>query len=724
MILLFIVTMFKRNPVIEMKIILLSIIYFLTATILVCKETKPTNIIDIDSLNGFSSFYQQGKASLKNKDTTAAEKYFRRSIDLYNDNPSFFELAKILIHKNTILSRQKAYELLRTVLWREPLNIEYRYEFATLAKIYSKTKAENEFKKIISIDSTHINSWNSLAKMKDDEFTEYNNSARKMGDEFLGSLQEFADEDFYSAEFYYKKALSIDRNNYEANYNLSLLYEKAGKPELGISLLEKLIQIGKADENVHLALGLLYYKTNKMKECYAQYQIALSIMNEDDREDFKFNSVKFLIEPAFEKIINEMNYYELKDFIDLYWKYFDPLFMTDYNERLLEHYSRVAYANLRFSVPKMGKIGWKTNRGEVIVRYGEPLNFVRLRPSMGEAGVNMKTEVWSYDDMTLGFTDMASSGNYLFSVPANEKDKLVPQFSGNSLFHIEYLRKARHFLYDAKFEGPKIDIPFSIAQFRSLDKRNHTDVYINYKIDVPDSIVDEKEKSFSFDEGFFFFNNNIEEQFRNVSKVVEKGLNSDHLLRSSVNTIRPDSGFASFELIREKDKGTFAKRFNLKVKKFSNMKFDVSDLLFADYVGHETRNGINISRKDIHISPSVSQKFSKANQPYLYYEVYNLEINENKLTDFEQRISIAKVNEKPESDLVNAAKKMFEFLGLEKHDVITLTSNYQTLETDPQIYLQLDLSKYESGKYLIILEIFDRIQKLSAKTESIIDWQN
>ena len=143
-------------------------------------------------------------------------------------------------------------------------------------------------------------------------------------------------------------------------------------------------------------------------------------MSKEEREDFTFNSVKSLLLPAYDYIMKEMSDYELKEFIDLYWKVSDPLYITDYNERLLEHYSRVAYANLNFSVPSMNIVGWKSNQGEVILRYGEPLNRMRIRPSLGDR-VNMKTEVWDYNGFTLGFTDMAQSGNFIFAALRRRK---------------------------------------------------------------------------------------------------------------------------------------------------------------------------------------------------------------------------------------------------------------------------------------------------------------
>ena len=69
--------------------------------------------------------------------------------------------------------------------------------------------------------------------MKEEDFTEYNNSVRNV-DGFIAPLQEYADEDFNEAEKYYLNVLKIDSVNYQTILKLSLMYNKGNKPEKGI----------------------------------------------------------------------------------------------------------------------------------------------------------------------------------------------------------------------------------------------------------------------------------------------------------------------------------------------------------------------------------------------------------------------------------------------------------------------------------------------------------
>ncbi len=125
-------------------------------------------------------------------------------------------------------------------------------------------------------------------------------------------------------------------------------------------------------------------------------------------------------------------------FIEDFWRRRDPDPKTAVNEFREEHYRRLAYANERF---KVGRSGWRTDRGRVYILYGPP-NRVRSYPAgslynrpLEEGGGQTKTfpfEVWSYrsipglgSDIELEFVDSDLSGDYHLSLSPDEKDALL-----------------------------------------------------------------------------------------------------------------------------------------------------------------------------------------------------------------------------------------------------------------------------------------------------------
>lgn len=663
-----------------------------------------------------TDLYLKGIAALNLKDVSSAEKYFKESIRKYGDAASHYELAKIYLKKDTYLSRNIAYEQFRKAALLEPENLEYRYAFANLMKDFARRSSMKQYKEIISLDSNQVNAYLSLGDMKANDFKEYNKSVKMESGVFM-SVQESANKDFKESEKYLLSALSKDTLNYDAVIKLGLLYERAGKPEKGIPFLNRLVRNGKDNKDVHLLLGLLYYKISKMKLAHDEYKLAIDMMDKHEKYDFTLNSVLLILgnsDLLDSDLINDENADQL---IKTFWQASDPLYLTDYNERLLEHYSRVAHANLNFSVPSLGLAGWATDMGQTMIRYGDPLYSVRMRPSMEPDGtVNVKTELWNYEGMNIAFTDAFSTGNYQYSWPASDKDKLKSQLSGNYLDFVGDLNRNMPSSYRPKFEGPKIDTPYLITQFRS-NKRNYTDLYLNYLIPEMENV---KTDSLNYTVGFFFFDKNYSErlmEIRNIS--VDR---TDILPKNLFVTLQPDSGYAAFEMIRDIDKGTFSSHKDFTVKKFNNIHLDISDLLIAGDVSLEEKGMEYLKRNEIYIKPYVQDKFNKGEPIYLYYEIYNLENDNQGLTDFEQSLIVSDYSAEQKSGLSKLFSSITNFLGITSDQKITLKSNYKTQEENPQIYFQLDLNNFEPGEYRIKIVIKDNLSGNEKEIDRVIKW--
>ncbi len=676
-----------------------------------------------------SLYYKSGIAALEKKDDSSAEQFFMRSIKENSDVPSLFELSKLYIKKNTIQGRRKARELLEKAIWKEPKNINIRLVYADLMEYYSKGIAFNKYRDIIDIDSTCDKAWYNMGRLKSLEFYDYNNSVNRVDEGYELSLKKYASELFKDAEAYLLKALIYDSLNADAYLKLSFLYEDANEPGKGIPILEKLSMIYPDKEDAHLYLGLLYYKTSKLSESYKEYQNALLLMPITERLDFTYNSVVELLDPVAAELINKLKPKEVRNFIDAFWNANDPLFLTKYNERLLEHYSRVAYANLRFSLPD--KLGWKTDRGEIVLRYGEPLKRTRYRPRINAGGrtvVQVKTDVWQYKDMTFGFEDTFMSGNFVFSDPF-PGSRYIPQFNGDTEAFADYVRRVRFENYNPKFEGPIFSIPHNIVQFKNLDKKNNTDVYFNYALNDIDSLVVNKYINYKYDWGLFFNDDYFNSIYRNrgyvsgipISNIVRTD-SFQYAVNSAEMTVMPDSGTLAFEIIRTSDKGVSSNHERFTTEEFSQDSLDISDILLAEKVNKDKKDILPLKRKDINILPNPTSIFSKKINLYLYYEIYNLEISHDSLTDFDQRITIKQVND--ENGFQKAMNSVLGLVGInKKKGGITLSSKYQTSGRNSQMYLQLDMDKSNPGNYIILVTIFDNISKKEISKSALFKWQ-
>ncbi|MGK9368802.1 GWxTD domain-containing protein [Melioribacter sp. Ez-97] len=628
-------------------------------------------------------------------DTLSAEKLLEKSTERFEEPELYFLLGNLKSTKKDYSERNRAYRLLKKAALLEPGNLKYRLAYASILKDFARVSAYGEYKEILKLDPNSIEAYLKLAELKDEDFTNYNNSYRKLSDEFYASLQEYANEDFKEAEKYYLAVLSIDSINYEANYKLALLYMKAGEYEKAVSFLERIYRFKKQDAKINLSLGLCYYKLRKFKESGRFYIRGFRYMTPEERKEYDYESVVKMLQPVYDEIMGE-NEYKKKRFIKFYWDVNDPLYLTDYNERLLEHYSRITFANLFFDNDE--KKGWQTDRGEVILRYGEPLNIMRIRPSMGEAGYEMKTDVWDYGQFSFGFTDMALSDNFIFSAPPADKEKVVSQYAFNSHEFIQYLRKSYYSRYAPLYEGNEFTMSHKEYYFKSFSDPSKTEMHFVFK--MPDSLKSNRD-SLNMKTGFFFF----DEYHNKLEKIVKnRNYSAGGEVNEFIADLKPDSGYYSFEMIENNTGHTCVKRGKLNVPDF-NKSLSLSSLVLADSVYFNDEGILN--RRQYSINPHTVD--TVGNKIFLYYEIYNLAKKRNGAVEFRQKIKITRNEEG--TGIFSILKNLFSVSRS-----ITLTNEYKTDNGDIPLFIRLDIKDLESGKYILEVEIEDLNAKKSVNS--------
>ncbi len=96
-----------------------------------------------------------------------------------------------------------------------------------------------------------------------------------------------------------------------------------------------------------------------------------------------------------------------------FWKKRDPTPLSERNERMEEYYFRIAHANREYG--NFSK-GWKTDRGQVFVLYGEPDYVERHTYSFG---ISKPYEKWVYNSFgrRFIFVDRTGVGDYEILIP-------------------------------------------------------------------------------------------------------------------------------------------------------------------------------------------------------------------------------------------------------------------------------------------------------------------
>ena len=707
------------------------------------------------------NYYNQAILALSKGDTAKAIDNYKDSGKYENNAEAYFRLAEIYSRDKSHTELTKALQAVRKATEIDKKNIKYRLLmaktreelfYASRLNIDERNTAIDDYARIIEIDSNCYDALYNLGRLYSEDFEEYFYSEsidKNTLDEIKKSL-EISKERYQSSIFYSHRAARLRNmkdtyatlkyrelaDNYFKNSEMNLLkairnspssikpyiyisriYILNGFPEKIIPLLNSYLEIDSSSKEVHIFLGMAYYMTKNNEAANKEFNVALALMNNEEKEDFTINSVKKLLKPKLGESLDDITKYEMLRTARMFWNINDPLNLTSYNERLLEHYSRIAYSILFFQPKDKEVSGWKTDRGETLLRYGMPSNVIRYRPQSTNSEYNRnvsfskpvvnhqsaKTEMWFYPDNLFVFQDLFWSDNFQF---ADNTYSQIPFDTQN--FMNDYRVKSLH-EYTPSFEGPVFELPYNTYQFKSLSE-NMTDIYISYKINLADSnsSYDKFEKGYKY--GLFFYDRMFNKIFEDKDEVKSIS-NNPNFSNNLKMTLPVAEGNLSFEILRNKDKGVASYHGKYKVEDYNKTDLKLSSLVLANQIVEESNQQVSIKRKNISIQPSISNVFSNKDNINLYFEVYNLGANKEKLTDFEQKITI----QKKEED--NTLSDILDVVGLgSKGEKISTTSNYQTFEPDPQIYFQLDLSDYETGEYLLTLSITDKINKSTSTT--------
>lgn len=234
--------------------------------------------------------------------------------------------------------------------------------------------------------------------------------------------------------------------------------------------------------------------------------------------------MSYIILPVERKIFLEMPPEDRGEFIRDFWARRDPDPSTPENEYRTIFYNRLAIADQAYRV---GKPGWKTDRGRIYILLGPPTNVItksmggnpQFRPKLmpeaplEEGTVTEKpTEIWIYDQYTdwftgplrLVFVDYYHTGDYqltanqeitAFSMLSLQWDPIdLPKFQWVGMLEMDEKNVPGYAIFDydasadVRTEGKNrnasvyLDIPYERLDYRATGDRFMCDLLITAEI--------------------------------------------------------------------------------------------------------------------------------------------------------------------------------------------------------------------------------------------------
>ncbi len=539
-----------------------------------------------------------------------------------------------------------------------------------------------------------------------------------------------------------KRALKADPRKRDVYDALMEIYALKGEWDEALTMLQDMYIYFPEDADLWTYLGLAHYRNGNMNAAAKAFETAFKYMTPEEQDAF---SRLDEILPEAEKARYEQDKIA---YASRFWMSKDPRYLTPYNERKLEHYARLVYADLLYGSPALNKRGWDTERGHILVRYGIPRADVVIIPQstsgvrrglppssgsdtdpnattsttlqVGRFGSNFDLleeantyNIWEYGDFKFVFEDPFRNGEFRLYSPsaADISGGAVPWVNDYEIKANDTFRNIPE-RYEYTPPGRSVEIPYLVAAFKGED--GQTDLYVNYGI--PLSAYDQTQDviNITANTGTFLINKDrdiLVERRRTIY-----GLKTDQVVsfedtRLWVDTqeMRAPPGLHEISVEFETASGQTVgvQRREVNVPAFDDAGFSVSDIMLAYHV-EETPDGKPLNPSDIvrdglSILPAPWSVFSHRQPIYLFFEVYNLRHGENGLTDYEIEAVLAP---KDQSGGVGKIVKGI-FGGGPKGVSVTLPGSGTA--QDEGNYLILDASNQKTGLYTLLLKVKDNV---------------
>jgi GWxTD domain-containing protein len=591
-----------------------------------------------------------------------------------NYAPAHYEMAKLYMSLNTVADRQQARYALDRALKLEPENASYQLTLGDLLWAQGLwSNAVEQYEKAFQEHPQNAQAAYKIGYYALKHFLKYQLMVNEEGRKW----EHFGEGYREKAITYLERGIELDAGFRDTYYQLGVVHLESKQPRMLIHVAEQLLKQYPGDKDALLFCGLGYQATGNQERAYGFYTEAIKRMDSEERA--MMESVDLIATQEEQQQIGQAEAQSqegdsIKGWRDSlergrFWRKHDPLFLTAFNERRMEHYSRVAYANLRFSRPSKGIKGWQTDMGKTYIKFGQPIHQIAKRPYI-EVPKDLDKdptlyyyhlETWFYEGFGITFINEDGLDGWHFST-GDDYTWTASNIKVRQKMNLEYKPgvsaigtfKNTPPRYVDPYRDKKYSLPHQIAAFRSGDSVR---VELSYAIPKARLKVSYPEGVVELEDGVFLFDENWEEIYRKPSRPVSlqwpefgsqgrteaDSLRRNYLFSSSTVYVKPGAHHVAAE-VQDKGAGSVGTFRELRTFSFADTALSMSDLLLASRI--KPRTPSPESRKDLEITSNPLRAFHRAWFVSVYFEVYNLTRDESGRTEYDVSYRIGRPEKK------------------------------------------------------------------------------
>ncbi|MEL6770245.1 MAG: GWxTD domain-containing protein [Bacteroidota bacterium] len=509
-----------------------------------------------------------------------------------------------------------------------------------------------------------------------------------------------ANRHWQEAEQFLRDALAAEPTRRSAHLRLLRLYAETENYAALAEAADRFRRARPSDADVALYQGLADFYRRDLAAAERHFDAALDDLDAPDR--VAFETLDWLLDA------DERERWDAAQadgraaaYAARYWRSQDPRLLTPQNERQVEHHARLALADLLFRDAKDNRRGWRSMRGETLVRYGLPNQRIAWSANDVLAKDFSRYQRWVYDGFDLLFEDLFRNGDFEYASSAQGPDDAT---FARSLHN----RAPAQTTYAPE---RRVGFPYLASAFKG-DGRD-ADLLVSFGLPVErDGAANLVAGAFLIDDAY-----RIRAETREaVSPSAPRRATSDGTMLTDY--LRLDAAAGTYELAVEfEQRGPTAetqavgyRRDRLAVPDFRTPGLALSDLLLAYNVeelepGRRAAPG-TVERRGHEIAAAPWGVFEAGRSVYLYVETYGL------TTPFEagarqSRYAVeALLVRRDDAGTLSRFARLL--VGSDPPESVAVRFEASGTSTDEAQYLVLDTDALSPGAYRLYFRVTDR----------------
>lgn len=502
------------------------------------------------------------------------------------------------------------------------------------------------------------------------------------------------------AEDHFRAALQAAPGSETAARGLLSLLHDAQRYEEFLVVARSFARAQPRSARAQLALGLGLVRAGREAEAQVAFDSALALMSPLERHAVL--DLSPTLRRADAMMYQQLSPADRREAERVYWAGSDPLKLTLVNEHRVEHFARVAYADIRFTAPELKLRGWDTDRGVIYIRYGPPPVWATFPASTEQATqleqVGRHTTVWWYPERRLRFV--------FYSTPGYN----VSRFAGDFAAYAEDARYAAPVRYDNVAVNEALDsVAMQSARFR--DSTGGTKVVLFAGVPVS-RMLEGVELSRATLETGLFVSDPLERDVVGRRHAEEVAVSGERPFESRTFETHLLPGDYRIRVEAREPSSRRAARGSQWIEVSTPVAgLDLSDVVLANRVAprHDAPAGL----RDYFISPNPAMVYQPGQNLHLYWEVYGLRPDSLGEASFTVTVAIHLLSIERRGVVARLAGGALDAMGVtaEGDDRVVLSYARQLSvrgkDRVPEA-LELELGGSPSGLYTLEISVTDR----------------